>query len=76
MGNEENEIRECQSSAEAQRRADYYQTILNTKGGPKDDLIGCVDDDFGAGFDIHDGLMYKSLSKWLARAEELRRQGK
>ncbi len=68
MGNENREIQQCQSSAEAQRRADYYQTILNTSGK--------CDDDFEAGFAIHDGLMWKSLGKWQARAEELRRQGK
>ena len=48
MGNENREIQECQSSAEAQRRADYYNTIINASGK--------CDSDFEGGFAIHDGL--------------------
>ena len=68
MGNENREIQECQSSAEAQKRADYYNTIIK--------CIWKCDDDFEGGFAIHDGMMMKSFAKWQARADELRRQGK
>ena len=68
MGNENREIQECQSSAEAQKRADYYNTIINASGK--------CDDDFEGGFAIHDGMMMKSFAKWQARADELKRQGK
>lgn len=70
MGNDEDrEIRECQSSAEAQKRADYYKTIAESSGeGDSSDLV--------AGFSFHNAMFYKSSSKWQGRADELRRQGK
>ena len=68
MGNDEDkEIRECTSSAEAQKRADYLKTMANASGkADSDDLL--------MGISFHNAILYKSAAKWERRAEELRKE--
>ena len=68
MGNDEDrEIRECNSSAEAQKRADYLKTMAEASGKADSD-------DLTMGISFHNAILYKSAAKWEARAEELRKQ--
>ena len=68
MGNDEDkEIRECTSSEEAQRRADYLKTMAEASGKADSD-------DLTMGISFHNAILYKSAAKWEGRAEELRKE--
>ena len=68
MGNDEDkEIRECKSSAEAQKRADYLMAAAEASGeGDSDDIF--------PGICFHNAIFYKASAKWQRRADELRKE--